>query len=69
MIKHFPVSGLTISEAIQEAKKLAIKNKQIVQVFINDIDLIISDNTNVENCKKLYLYLLNRKYNKAVRSR
>ena len=61
-LEYDPLAGLTINQAIANAKKMARAERCTVVADINDILMIINEQTDVDKAVDLYQDKLNFKY-------
>lgn len=64
-ITYLPVAGLTIKEALARAVIISRKNDKPVKALINDIEMTITDKTNLKNAFNEYQTKLALKYEKS----
>ena len=62
VIEYIPVCGLTIREALNNAKALARKNNKTVIANINDIIMCVSSTSTIKDTLDLYHKKLDLKY-------
>ena len=60
--EYFPVAGLTIKDAFQRVKVIAIKEGVTTIAHINDIIMCISQKTDISEALNLYTQRVDLKY-------